>query len=299
MFNRKILFLFTISVVFLASFQTILAQQYDDSATDINGTFSETPRRVTNNRNTGNNNLRGRFVPVYSRINNPNYRNFNEAMRRERRLEIIATNLNKVLRLPTNITITARDCGQPNAFYDPRNKTITMCYEFMDLFYNVFTKAGYNQNQARSMMYGATVFFAYHELGHALIDVYDLPAVGREEDAVDQLSLMILMEDITEEGTLAAIAGITVFNKLASNETPGKNTYAGEHSLSSVRFYNLACWMYGRDPNRFSNFVTRNILPRKRAVRCRSEYSKLSRAWIRLLRPYLKTDLSNLDKSKV
>jgi hypothetical protein len=294
MFRWKILFFFTLTAIFLGSLQTVFAQEeYEDSAGDI-----VPDSRPRTNPKERNNNLRGRFIPVYSSIRNPSFRSFDQAMRREKRLELIAKNLNSVLKLPTDIRLSLRDCGQPNAFYDPRIKTITMCYEFMQLFYDIFVKMGYKPAQARSMMYGATVFFAYHELGHALIDVYDLPAVGREEDAVDQLSLAILMEDLSDEGTIAALAGIAVFKKLSANETPTPRSFADEHSLSSVRYYNIACWMYGRDTRKFATFATGGLLPPGRAVRCRSEYSKLSRAWNRLLNPWLISDLSNLDKSK-
>jgi hypothetical protein len=305
MFKPKILFLFTLTAVFFAVLPaTTTAQEvYEDSAGDI-GTVVPQPRRTpapnqrNNNTNRNNNNLTGQFVPVYSAINNPSFRSFDQTMRQEKRLELIASNLNSVLKLPTNVRLVLRDCGQPNAFYHPGTRTITMCYEFMQLFYDIFIKMGYQPAQARQMMYGATVFFAYHELGHALIDVYDLPAVGREEDAVDQLSLAILMEDLSDEGTIAALAGIAVFKKLSANETPTPKSYADEHSLSSVRYYNIACWMYGRDTRKFATFATQGILPQKRAVRCGSEYSKLSRAWNRLLNPWLISDLSNLDKSK-
>ena len=36
-------------------------------------------------------------------------------------------------------------------------------------------------------MRGVTVSTFFHELGHALIDAWDLPITGREEDAADQL----------------------------------------------------------------------------------------------------------------
>ena len=48
---------------------------------------------------------------------------------------------------------------------------------------------------------GAFIFVFFHELGHALIDVYELPITGREEDAVDQLSTWILT-DGTDDGEL-------------------------------------------------------------------------------------------------
>jgi hypothetical protein len=163
-----------------------------------------------------------------------------------------------------------------------------MCYEFMEMFFDLFTKMGYKTEEARAMMFGATIFFTYHELGHALIDVLELPAVGREEDAVDQLSTAILMDDLTEEGAVSALAGILIFKAMSENESPTKESFADEHSLSSVRFYNIACWMYGRSPQDFSSFITNGVLPKDRAVRCSDEYTKMSKAWEKLLKPWMK-----------
>ena len=176
-------------------------------------------------------------------------------MRDQKVLEDIADKLNKNLTLPTDVTITFRDCGTPNAFYMPDNKLVTVCYEFMDLFYQKFIEMGFKEEEANQRMFGATEFFFLHELGHCLIDVYDLPAVGREEDAVDQLSTYILMDGMSEGGDDSAISGVLIFQALAENEQSTPQQFADEHSLSSQRYYNIACWMYGKDPRKYSDFV--------------------------------------------
>ncbi|HBN29834.1 MAG TPA: hypothetical protein DD416_01080, partial [Rhodobacteraceae bacterium] len=35
------------------------------------------------------------------------------------------------------------------------------------------------------------IFFLYHELGHALIDILKLPVFGREEDAADVMGVVL------------------------------------------------------------------------------------------------------------
>lgn len=52
--------------------------------------------------------------------------------------------------------------------------------------------------------------FFYHEVGHALVDVLELPITGKEEDAVDQLSTYVLVED-ADGGEVAALDGAVAF----------------------------------------------------------------------------------------
>lgn len=230
----------------------------------------------------------GDFVALYSTIKNQRYIDFDQKMRDQGVLEDIADELNKNLSLPEDVIITFTDCGTPNAFYMPDKKLVTVCYEFMDLFYKKFIDMGFDEEEANQRMFGATEFFFLHELGHCLIDVYDLPAVGREEDAVDQLSTFILMENMSEGGDQAATSGVLIFRALAENEPNTPQQFADEHSLSSQRYFNIACWMYGKDPQKYADFVSKGVLPKSRAVRCQSEYDKMANAWERLVKPYRK-----------
>lgn len=239
-------------------------------------------------RPTRNVTSKGKFVPVYAAIKNQSYVSFNDNMKRQKILEGITDRLNNSLALPQDISITFVDCGVANAFYSPRDKSITVCYEFMDLFYSIFLKMGKKEQEATQLMYGATTFFFLHELGHCLIDVYELPSTGREEDSADQLSMYVLMEEMGKEGRNAAIAGAMVFDALGKNESPEAQTFADEHSLSSVRFYNLVCWMYGKDPGQYGFVTKEGLLPEARAQRCNDEYGKLSKAWSKLVEPYRK-----------
>jgi hypothetical protein len=64
--------------------------------------------------------------------------------------------------------------------------------------------------------------------------------------------------------------------------------FAGEHSLSEQRFYNVMCFMYGSNPQGYAELVSEGTLPESRAARCEEEYRTLNRDWERLLRRWLK-----------
>jgi hypothetical protein len=68
----------------------------------------------------------------------------------------------------------------------------------------------------------------------------------------------------------------------------GESDFAAAHSINEARTYNLRCWTYGSDPAAHASMVTEGKLPADRAAGCREEYQQLSRAWSRLLEPYLK-----------
>lgn len=230
----------------------------------------------------------GDFEAVYVEVENQKYADVNERFREQKIVEQIADSLNNELSLPHDVALKFKDCGQQNAFYSPSEKSITMCYEFMESFYNVFIEMGKSEEEASEMMVGATLFFLLHELGHCLIDVYNLPATGREEDSVDQLSTYILLSEMDAELQNAASAGALVFRAWSENEEASPRAYADEHSLGSQRFFNLVCWMYGRDQEQYAFLVRDEILPQARAARCPTEYQKMSSAWERLVEPYVK-----------
>ncbi len=54
--------------------------------------------------------------------------------------------------------------------------------------------------------------------------------------------------------------------------------------------YNMLCWMYGSDPEKFVRLVTDGELPESRAVGCENEYEMLAYSWSELFAPYEKPE---------
>lgn len=231
---------------------------------------------------------KGDFQVEYADVNNPKYENLNQEMKREKIMEAASRDLNKALALPYDITLVTRDCGQINAFYREDERSITICYEIMDFYYQMFSQK-YNEQEANQKMFDALQFIFLHELGHALIDAYQLPVTGNEEDAADKLSSYINLKELGEtSGTRSAIAASEAF-EMQSQMSEGKDLpFYDEHSLDQQRFYNILCQLYGSNPNKYSVLVEKNILPEPRAVRCPSEFQQNVRTWEKLLEKYRK-----------
>src|ERR1051325_1908992 len=140
---------------------------------------------------------------------------------------------------PRNIPVVGKKCGEVNAYYDPANHAISMCYEMTDHLTKLFTNENSTTSGVDDKVVGALDGIYYHELGHGLIDLYKLPSTGREEDAVDQLSAMVMIERAKTTGDYKNIeSSIEAWGKMAETEEVGKDLFADEHALSIQRYYN-------------------------------------------------------------
>ncbi|HVG06609.1 MAG TPA: DUF4344 domain-containing metallopeptidase [Thermoanaerobaculia bacterium] len=243
----------------------------------------------------------GNFVVRYEKTENGDYQELEAIFREVRLLEDTVKELNGVFALPSQVPVVFRECGDVNAFYDPETQEISLCWELVESYAEMFLSEDQTEEEAEEggeAVAGATLFTFFHELGHALIDLYDLPVTGREEDAVDQLATMILLEG-GEDGEMAALNGAWSFlteEEEAEEETEEEEeeeeeeelAFWDEHSLDEQRFYNIVCWSYGKNPEGFQYLVDDETLPEGRAERCPAEYDRMSRSWDALLDPYVK-----------
>lgn len=233
---------------------------------------------------------RGHLRFSYAKVTNPEYRELKKVFRDERFFEDVVEDLDKTLVLPRNLDVKLQECGEVNAFYDPEDGAVHLCYEMVEHFLQIF--AGEDQTEEEAEEAGgkaiaALVFVFYHELGHALIDIYDLPVTGREEDAVDQLATVMLLETWdSEDSELAMIASAEWFDSSAAEREEDPDM-ADEHALDEQRYYNLLCWTYGSDTEYFADQIEDWELPEARAERCEEEYQKMSRSWDQLLGPHM------------
>jgi hypothetical protein len=203
--------------------------------------------------------------------------------------EVQSQELNAEFALPRDLLVTFAECGLENAYYDPKEKAITICYELLRLFAGAFVDETMSREEVRDEVVYAAIFFFYHELGHALVDLYKLPIVGRQEDVVDEFAALLLLDSYDDDAVLAAL---DQFDLLAEKRDDGTATddlpLWDEHGLSAQRYYNIACFIYGADPDEYGDLVSSNDLPERRAAQCIAEVEQKFRSWDTLLDPYRK-----------
>jgi hypothetical protein len=232
----------------------------------------------------------GDFKVVYRLGQKSKFKDIQDDLKESKLFEEIAAGLNDTFALPVDLPIVFMECGEENAFYDPDKGEIHMCYELINQFIETFARHSKTPEAAVTATLDAVAFVLFHELGHALIHIYELPATGKEEDAVDQLATLLLIEGVGEEGEVAAIDGARSFS-LGENlkgVDANKLAFWDEHSLGPQRFYNILCWVYGQNTEKWAHLVKNGNLPKERAERCSEEYEKMSNAWGTLLDPYFK-----------
>jgi hypothetical protein len=189
---------------------------------------------------------------------------------------------NSWIKVPTQVGISYYECGQANAFYDPRSRTIVMCLEQLQYLGDHY-RYQLTSEQLPGAIEGAAAFILSHELGHALIHVLDLPVTGREEDAVDQLAAYLLLD--SENGRSALVYWMNSLRQ----EQDVFGAMSDEHALTGQRQFNLMCWMYGADPGGNADLVAHGYLPLPRAQRCPAEYQRMRSSWDRILAPHLRS----------
>ena len=212
-------------------------------------------------------------------------------------IEKLISELNQRLILPFDMEVSIENCEQPDAYYDPETHRITLCHQLIDDYYDLFGRKIKDKTKLDEVVKAATAATFFHELGHGLVDAWKIPTTGREEDAVDQLSTLVLIEG-TEDGEQMALEGAVSF-KLYADLDKGKKIYWDQHSLDEQRFFDTICLVYGHDEDKFAYLVENGTLPEERAVFCTEDYDKVSHAWKQLLAPYLKQPVQSRPKLKV
>ena len=204
-------------------------------------------------------------------------------------LEKLTAALNRFLKVDDRIEITAKSCGTPNAFYDSRFKSITLCYEllaFNDAKLKRFFKNKLPSQQLYDVYNAELIFVVLHEVGHGMIDIYKLPVLGREEDAADKFAAFMLLnyggEKVLKRATLFfQDTAIAKFDKFVDQKwaqiNGASSVYGDEHSLDQQRLANLVCWGYGKNQTEFFQLVEQIKLPPRRASMCSEETEKMNR----------------------
>jgi hypothetical protein len=196
------------------------------------------------------------------------------------------------VRLPHELLLLTHECGFVNAYYTtdaqyaPLWWRIDICYEFIEGLEHM----GPRQGETSAFTYeeavvGALVGVVLHECGHAAFDMLDVPVMGREEDAADQVAAFLALQFSKDVAPLV-IRGIAYQWK--SFPDPGEfRQFSDEHGTASQRFYNTLCLAYGGDAETFREFVEQGWLPAVRAPGCKAEYQQVKEAFAATILPFI------------
>jgi len=277
-----------ITILIIAVASCVYRSSKDSEPAPIPGNSTNKNQTLTENFGEDKKSDKGDFVVKYLEIKNSRFDEIDRQLKEVKLLEKAADKLNRSLILPYDIHLQTKDCGEVNAFYDSDEHSVTVCYELMEHFYKVFRSVGESDQKAYVKMFDAVRFAFLHEIGHALIDIYNLPITGNEEDAADRCSTFINLTELGEDGVNAVLAAANAFAIESKGNAPDKRNLADEHLLQEQRFYNSLCMIYGSNTEKYAYILNDNYLPKERAARCPSEYERTVDSWSDLLRKWRK-----------
>lgn len=224
-------------------------------------------------------------IAVYSPVAQAKYQALSTSLREGRLLEGVASVISANVRVPGVLYLVAAECGKPNASYNPSRRAIVLCYELMEEVtvgvMKYFASAS-AENVADTT--AATLFFVlFHEVGHALVHLLDLPIFAREEDIADAIATYFQLRG---PKPFHSILGATWFFRQREIEYSNRH-FGGEHSLGPQRQMNIVCFAFGSDSVTFGPLAQHLGLPRERAERCAGEYERLEASVRKQLGRYL------------
>lgn len=129
------------------------------------------------------------------------------------------------------------------------------------------------QNNAR--------FVLYHEFSHLLIAQFDLPILGKEEDAADNIASVILLGERDEkyDNILFDAAGGWYLSDQSNTSDFEESDFYDGHSLDIQRFYQIVCLMAGQRVDAFGAFAAEYGLDKDRIDSCAADYEQLAQSW--------------------
>jgi hypothetical protein len=236
-----------------------------------------------------------RFRVIYEVPKDPAHQPLYQELQSKRVLEKLREFLS-FIRLPRILTLKLAGCdGDDNAWYEPEDLTVTVCYEYLEEVRKIAPKeataAGVTPENA---FLGPLIEVFLHEVGHALFDQLHIPILGHEEDAADQFAAFIMVH-LSPAVARDAIAGVAwMYAQEDKSSKISQSSLANVHGLAGQRYYNTLCMAYGAEPGVFNDLIERKLLPEERAEGCEDEYRQVAFALQALMRRYI--DVSARDK---
>lgn len=188
------------------------------------------------------------------------------------------------LRLPDDLEIAIR-ADPDEAFYDPAARQIVISPAFIAGVEEATGDLYESGDEALVAAASNVRFVVLHELGHALVDMLELPITGLEETAVDEFAAVAMLELLPDADPISVLEASDLFDVLA--QAPEEADFYDEHALDQQRFFHLRCLVYGTDPDEYAEELEGLDLEEGRGDLCVDDSERVLRSWSSLLEPYL------------
>lgn len=203
--------------------------------------------------------------------------------------EEVAATLARAFELPNPLLVRGVNGTGGGPFYNPEDNSITLPYGFAALVFEIESgsEAEFSPSEIGEQVGAVNSFILAHEFAHALIENFELPVLGGEEDAADSISTAVLLE--VPEGDVYAAEAASFWAEFSSRqEPPAIGDYADTHSLDLQRAFDILCWVAGSSQGSYEEVAELEALPESRLESCPEEYERLVDSIEQELTPHLK-----------
>ncbi len=201
----------------------------------------------------------------------------------------LAKALAGAFQLPNPLTVKGVDGTGGGPYYNPEDNSITLPYGFAALILEILASGNpeASEREIGERVGAVNSFILEHEFGHALIANYELPVLGKEEDAADAIATALLLKAEGGAGYAAAAASFWA-DFSGRQEPPAVADYADAHSLDLQRAFDVLCWVAGSSEASFQEVAELEALPESRLASCPQEYEQVVDSISKELEPHLK-----------
>jgi len=130
-----------------------------------------------------------------------------------------------------------------------------------------------------------SLFVLYHEVAHLLVHQLNLPVLGKEEDAADNMATWTLLNKNSKEAdqALADAAYGWILSGLTYGTNLDDSDYYAAHSLDRQRAFQIVCLMVGSDDTSFKPIANQYEIDGDRQDSCYWDYDLVNRSFRGLL----------------
>ena len=138
-----------------------------------------------------------------------------------------------------------------------------------------------------------SIFVFQHEIGHLFVGEFDLPVLGKEEDAADSLASVMLLSQDTEDVRPGAprrrrrLVSHGVLARATNTRTPTSTTSTASIFSAPTP---IVCLMVGANPKTFGDIAEEYEMDEDRQESCAFDYQQAVNSWVQLLEPHTVKD---------
>lgn len=202
---------------------------------------------------------------AYPEVSDARFATMREMMIQQDLLGPMAAPLNEFFPMSRTVTLEMRECGEPGSYYDAARPAVGLCYELFDVLADrlMTDEAGEDGDAAFE---GAFSYVLTHQVGHALIDLLQLPVGPDVEAAADRFVAVMLA--YSPENAADVLAGVFALHEM-------RVEWEDAGALSDARGEQLVCLLYGGDPETHAWLEDDDVLDENEAAACVAEFERV------------------------